>query len=183
MMTRIRLAGTTSRGLLVTVMAVLVTGVAACASVTAGPGSHAAPAASGSPASAAAPLCANAAHLDRVVVTLHPGLPQSHLHQVMPRGITISDPARVRAIAAALCGLPAMTHTPVNCPMDTGGGYRLAFSAAGRTFPPVVIEATGCRSVSGLGPVRVTSGPFWTTLHKELGTSGGGGATAVPAAS
>jgi hypothetical protein len=181
MVMRFRLRGAASRGLLATVTAGVIAGVAACGSVAAGPGSHPAAAASGSPAPATAPLCANTAHLDRVVVTLHPGLPQTHARQLLPRGITVSDPARVQALAAALCRLPAMPQTPVNCPMDTGGGYRLAFAAGGRAYPPVTVETSGCRSVSGLGPVRLASGPVSATLHKELG--GGGGATAVPTAS
>lgn len=182
-MTRIRLAAGLSRGLLVTATAVVLTGVAACGSVATGSGSHPAPAASGSPAPAAAPLCANTAHLDRVVVTLRPGLPGSRVHELLPGGITVTDPARVRAVAHALCGLPAMPHGLVNCPLDTGGGYRLFFSAAGRTFPPVNVEATGCRTVSGVGPVRTATGSFWTTLRKELGVHSGSVPTPVPTAS
>jgi hypothetical protein len=181
MMTRIRLTAGLSRGLLVAATGGLLAGVAACGSTATGSGSH--PATSGSPASATAPLCANAAHLDRVVVTLRPGLPGSRVHQLQPGGVTVTDPARVRAVASALCGLPRMPHGVVNCPLDTGGGYRLFFSAGGRTFPPVMVEATGCRSVTGLGPVRTASGSFWTTLHKELGVRSSPPATAVPTAS
>jgi hypothetical protein len=166
---RIQQEGMMSRALLVLATAGMLAGVAACGSVTAGSGSHPAAAASGGTASTAVPLCANKAHLDRMVVSVNVGRGLSHLHELLPIGITIRDPARVQAVATALCGLPATAHTQVRCPADFGSGYRLVFSAAGQTFPPVVIRATGCRLVSGLGPVRTTSGSFWALLHRNLG--------------
>ncbi len=163
-----------SRGLLAAVTVGIMTGAAACGGVVAGSNGHPA-AASGSAAPGAVPLCANTANPDRLVVSLSSGIPTSHVHEVLPAGLTISDPGRVRAVAAALCGLPAMPHTQVQCPADFGSGYRLAFSAAGRPFPLVVVKTTGCRSVSGLGPARTTSGSFWSLLRREIGTSRGAG--------
>ena len=185
---RIPPEGPVSRVLLAMITAGILTGVAACGSVVAGSGSHPAAAASGSSASAAAPLCANKAHLDRMEVSLNVGRGLSHIHQPLPVGVTISDPARVQAVAGALCGLPAMTHTQIRCPADFGGSYRLVFSTSGQTFPPVVIRATGCRAVTGLGPARTTSGSFWSLLRKNLGAAQPWGTTvpavsAVPAAS
>jgi hypothetical protein len=172
---RIPPEGAMSRVLLAMITAGIVAGMAACGSVVAGSGSH--PAASGN-AAAAVPLCANQAHLDRMEVSLNIGRGMSHLHELLPVGITISDPARVQAVAGALCGLPAMAHTQIRCPADFGSSYRLVFSASGQTFPPVVIRATGCRSVTGLGPARSTSGSFWSLLHKNLGGRPAG--TTVP---
>jgi hypothetical protein len=166
---RIPKEGAMGRALLGLITAGTLAGVAACGSVTAGSGSHPAAAASGGAASAAVPLCANKAHLDRMVVSVNLSRGMSHLHEVLPIGVTVRDPARVQAVAAALCGLPATAHNTLRCPADFGGGYRLIFASAGQTFPPVVVRATGCRFVSGLGPVRATSGSFWTLLHKDLG--------------
>jgi hypothetical protein len=119
---------------------------------------------------AAAPVCANVSHLDTLVVSLTGVLERSRMPAVLPAGFTLRDPARVQAVAAALCALPAMPGGPVNCPADFGGAYRLVFAAAGQAYPPVLIKATGCRTVSGLGPARATSGAFWVLLARELGT-------------
>ena len=123
-----RLAGALSRGLLATAVVSAMAVVVACGSVSGGPGSHpgtsagstatpagstATPAGStatpgGSAASAAVPLCVATAHLDRMVVGLSTGLMQGHLREAQPGGVIIADPARVRAVAAALCRLPVM---------------------------------------------------------------------------
>ena len=197
-----RLAGALSRGLLATAVVSAMAVVVACGSVSGGPGSHpgtsagstatpagstATPAGStatpgGSAASAAVPLCVATAHLDRMVVGLSTGLMQGHLREAQPGGVIIADPARVRAVAAALCRLPVMGPTHMECPDIHGAAYRLTFSAAGRMFPPVMVEAAGCRwPVYGLGPARLASGAFLDLLHRELGP-GPGVATPVPMA-
>lgn len=194
MATRTRLAGALSRGLLATALAGLMAGVAACGSVRAGlggspgtaAGSAAAPAGSAatSPGSAAvsatvppatvpsatAPLCADAAHLDRMVVSPGAGFMPEHVRVAQPAGITITDPARVRAVAAALCGLPVMAATHMKCPVIDAGGYRLVFFDGARMFPPVIVETAGCRrQVSGLGPARQVPGSFLVLLRREIG--------------
>ncbi len=188
MMTRSQRLGAMRRGLLATMVAGVLTAVAACGTVTSGPagspstgaGSTAgtpatastspAPAVSGSVPANAAPLCANVAHLDTLVVSVTRVSEQSHPPVVLPTGITVRDPARVQAVAAALCALPAVGPGPVSCPADFGSAYRLVFAAGGQPYPPVLIKATGCRTVSGLGPVRATSAAFWIVLARELGT-------------
>jgi hypothetical protein len=189
MATRTRLAAALSRALLVTAMAGVMAGVAACGSVRAGPGSHpgaaagsAATSAGSSAATSATPLCADAAHLDRMVVSLGAGFMQGHVREAQPVGVTIADPARVRAVAAALCGLRVMASAHLECPFIRGGAYRLTFFDGARMFPPVMVEIVGCRRlVSGLGPVRQASGSFLGLLRRELGP-GHGVATPVPAA-
>jgi hypothetical protein len=184
MMTRTRRPGTLRRALLATMVAGALAGLAACGPVTAGStgspsagasGSTAtsaspAPATSGSVPASAAPLCANVSHLDTLVVSLGGVLGRSHLPTALPAGITVRDPVRVRMVAAALCALPAVAPGVVNCPVDLGVGYRLVFAAGGRAYPPVLLRASGCRTVSGLGPARDTSAAFWTLLARELGT-------------
>ncbi len=177
-----RPGGAITRGLLGVIVAGLVAGLAACGGVVAGSGaSH--PTAAGGSARPKAALCANTAHLDRLVVSLAGALPQSHFQMALPRGITVRDPAKVRAVASALCGLPPMPHGAIACPADFGGGYRFAFWAGGRQFPPVAVRVTGCRSVSGLGPARQATRAFWNVLRTELGPSRGGAVpTSVPMA-
>lgn len=199
MMTRSQRPKMMRRGLLATMVAAALTGVAACGTVSAGspstgasstaapPASPAAtatspvPAVSGSAPVSTTQLCANLSHLDTLVASLTGVLGRSRLPAVLPAGVTIRDPATVQAVAAALCALPAVGAGPVNCPAAFGGAYRLVFAASGQSYPPVLIKATGCRTVSGLGPVRATSGAFWALLARELGTyHATGGSPAAP---
>jgi hypothetical protein len=131
--------------------------LAACGSTAAGGAGHPAPAGSGhatgpaavTGASAGVPLCAAAQKVDRVVASLT----GSHAREVLPRGITITDAPRVRALAAALCALPPAPRG-VQCPADFGGVLQLVFAAGGRDFHPVRIRVSGCRYVTGVGPTR-----------------------------
>jgi hypothetical protein len=173
------------RGLLAAMAAGAMAVVAACGTVVAGSGGHPRPVAGDPTASVAVPMCADAAHLDRMVVaSLSPGLVMGQPPQALPVGVVVSDPARVRAVAAALCALPPLPPTHMRCPVILGEAYRLTFFAAGRAFPPVLAVAAPCRrSVSGLGPARLASVSFWLELRKELGVRGGTGVhTPLPAA-
>ncbi len=160
------------RGLPGVLLAGALLALAACGGVVAGPGGgQQTPAVSSSVQ--AATVCASTTRLDRLVVSLSAGVESpGHPGAVLPGGITIRDPAKVRAVAAALCSLPAMPKAPMPCPADLGGSYRLTFSAAGQGFPVITARSTGCRSVSGLGPARRATAAFWALLHKELGTTG-----------
>jgi hypothetical protein len=191
-----RLPGAPRRGLLAAAIVGVMIMAVACGSVTAGPGSHpgmGAAASAGSPSASAGsqsaaspsasaasavagaePLCVNAAHLDRMVVSLGSGITQGHVREVQPVGVTIADPAKVRVMAAVLCRLPVIAQTHMLCPSVHAGVYRLTFSAAGRMFPPVTVEASGCHlAVYGLGPARAASGSFIDLLRRDLGHSHG----------
>ncbi|HEY6278268.1 MAG TPA: hypothetical protein VIX86_18275, partial [Streptosporangiaceae bacterium] len=188
MMTRRQLPGAMTWGVLAIMVAGVVTGAAACGTVIAGSGGQPSPASSSSPippganspaptpagsssvAASAVPLCANISHLSTLVVSLTGVLERSRMPAVLPVGYTFRDPARVQAVASALCALPPTTGLPVNCPADFGGSYRLVFGGAGQSYPAVLVKVSGCRTVSGLGPVRTTSTAFWATLTRELGT-------------
>src|SRR5215468_4438722 len=140
----------------VAVSAVVV--LAACGSTAAGGAGQPASANTGhstGPAAAAStsagvPLCAAAQKVDRVVASP----PAGHLRAVLPRGITVTDAPRVRALAAALCALPPAPRGVVQCPADFGGVLQLVFAAGGRDFHPVRIRVSGCRYVTGVGPTR-----------------------------
>jgi hypothetical protein len=160
----------------IAVSAVIV--LAACGSTTAGGAGHPASAGAGhstgpagvASASAGAPLCAAAPTVDRVVASL----PTGHLREVLPRGITITDASRVRALAAALCALPPMPSGLQPCPADLGGVFQLVFAAGGRAFHPVRIQLSGCRTVAGIGPTRSwsRSPQFGRLLTETVGGKG-----------
>lgn len=159
----------------IAVSAVIV--LAACGSTAAGGAGHPASADAGhstGPAAVASapagmPLCAAAQKVDRVVASL----PASHLGATPPRGITITDTPRVRALAAALCALPPMPPG-LQCPADFGGVSRLVFAAGGRDFHPVRIQLSGCRAVTGIGPARSWSRSprFGRLLTRTVGGKG-----------
>ncbi|HEX9357688.1 MAG TPA: hypothetical protein VF933_28220 [Streptosporangiaceae bacterium] len=130
----------------------------------------------GGPAAAgSAALCPKQASVTHLVVSRVSALPQNHLHFAFPAGTTVRSPARARAVAAAVCRLPAMPRVVVNCPADLGVSYRLSFAAGSRSFPVVTATAGGCESVAGAGPVRSAdrSPGFWAVLAHALGISSG----------
>jgi hypothetical protein len=143
------------------------TGLTACGSAAVGSAGHpASPGASHSEGSAAAvrasagvPLCAASNSVDQVVVSPASG----HLHEILPRAITINDAARVRGLAAALCALPPLPPG-LHCPADVGGAFRLVFAAGRHDYPPVRIQNSGCRTVIGVGPARWSRSPQFARL-------------------
>ncbi len=152
---------------------------AATTSSAARPASQASPAATGPGSSGArggAALCPDRAAVTRLVVSRVNALPQNHLHFAFPAAITVASPARARAVAAAVCGLPAMPRVVMNCPADLGVSYRLSFAAGSTTFPVVTASAGGCSGVAGAGPVRSAgrSPGFWAVLARAMGISGAG---------
>lgn len=88
--------------------------------------------------------------------------------------ITITDPAKVRTLARAVCALPPEPPGVHSCPIDVGGAIDLRFSAPGQTFPQVVIGRSGCQVVSGLGATRTVAGhpQFWKVLNQVAGALG-----------
>jgi hypothetical protein len=152
---------------------------AACGSQAATTSSATQPAspASSSPAGtgSSAALCSAPATVTRLVVSRVSALPQNHLHFAFPAGITVSSSAQARAVAEAVCGLPAMPRGPMSCPADWGLSYRLSFAAGTRGFPVVAAAAGGCGTVTGAGPERwaVRSPGFWTALAHAMGISTG----------
>lgn len=146
----------------------LVLGLAACGSVVAGQSGQSGNAASGSSGTAASgsqpALCTSMSSLTRVVVSRTVGL--THVREVVPGGVTISDPTTVRNVASTLCSLPNMPRGPISCPAMLGGSYKFMFTATKRAFPPVTVQSTGCRTVTGLAHPdrRVVSPHAWKDL-------------------
>jgi hypothetical protein len=171
----------TRPGLLVLAAAATALLAAACGSQAAAtssatqPASPASTSLSGTGTGTSAALCSDPAAVTRLVVSRVSALPQNHLHFAFPAGITVSSPARARAVAEAVCGLPPMPRGPMNCPADWGLSYRLSLAAGTRSFPVVTAAGGGCGTVTGAGPTRwtVRSPGFWTALAHAMGISTG----------
>ena len=116
-------------------------------------------------------VCAHAGDVDRLMIGRVNFFPQNHVYFGFPAQITVSDAHRSQAVAQALCTLPPMPAGPLSCPMDWGINYRLIFTAGDSKLAPVIIDATGCQQVTGLGPVRwiVRSPAFWNVLATAAG--------------
>ncbi len=145
-------------------------GLVACGSVAATGAGHRAAAgpatASAATASAAAvrasagvPLCAASRRLDQLDVRLTASQPR----EILPRALTTTDAARVRALASALCHLPPLPRG-LRCPAEPRGALLLVFAESGR-FTTVRIQDAGCASVTGLGPARQWS---WSSRPGQL---------------
>jgi hypothetical protein len=137
--------------------------------------------AGGKPVVARRFVCADPAVVSAVRVTRLPWLSQigqsKPLRRTIPR-ITVRDQAKARALARAVCGLPAMPHGILSCPIDVGGGYQLVFTASGRALHPVTVQASGCEPVAGAGTARGGTVPtrwvartpgFWATFAQLTG--------------
>jgi hypothetical protein len=165
--------------------------LAASGSGSAGTGSSAAPvSASGSarasgPASAPArtaagqaALCASASTVTRLVVLRSRLINRIQvMHFPFPPQVIVTNAANARAVAAALCALPKMPGGLINCPNQIlGATYRLTFTVAGKPLPVVTVQATGCQTVTGVGPVRrvATTPGFWRVLGNAIGLFGAG---------
>ena len=148
-------------------------GLAACGSATTGSAGHAASApasASSSRASAAAAgtpaggsLCADGQGADRVVVS----------RTASPRQVTLTGTTQVQAMVAALCALPP-APAGQHCAAASAGSVRLVFAAGPQSFPPVTVQQSGCRSVTGMGATRSWSGSsqFGVLLDEAVGGLG-----------
>jgi hypothetical protein len=177
MVLRIRQLGAASRAALATTAVGSIITLAACGSQVAvsqsastdGPGAAPTP---GGAAIAGVALCRDIPQLTSAVVSRTMAFRAFQKSPILPRGITIVEPGLVHGLAAALCGLPKMPPAPVTCPAEFGSSLRFGFTAGRRPFPPVTVQASGCRVVTGLGPARTArSAAFWRTLSEDLSPS------------
>jgi hypothetical protein len=150
------------------VIAVLM-GLAACGSVPASSAGHPASAsASSSPAptaaagtSAGGALCAVGQSADRVVVS----------RTSSPRQVTLTGGTQVQAMVAALCALP-LRPAGQHCAAASAGSVRLVFTAGQQSFPPVTVQESGCRRVTGMGATRWWSGSSQLSLLLDEAVGG-----------
>jgi hypothetical protein len=183
--------GAASRVALAAIAASIAMGLAACGTTVAGAGSAATqgtavqprtPRPSGIQVNPGGPMIPQAASKHVLLCTEIPKLtrmsftrtflPSSHnARQAQPGGVTVRNVAVVRRVATVLCGLPTVPIGMMTCPNLAGGSYHLYFAAPGRAIPPVALEYSGCRVVTGLGRPRtwVTSKPLQQALSQALG--------------
>jgi hypothetical protein len=69
-------------------------------------------------------------------------------------GLLVKGAGPARALAKALCGLPTMTGGILHCPKMGATSVRLSFTAGSRVLPVVIVQPSGCLTVTGAGPVR-----------------------------
>ena len=148
----------------------------ACAALT-GCGSAAATtdARIGRPPAAQAPtagnVCAHISDVDRLTIGRVNSFPQNPERFTFPAQVAVTSAGQSQAVAGELCALPAMPAGTFGCPADLGIYYRLVFTGGGRKLAPVTVDATGCETVKGAGPVRWTalSPDFWSVLGTAAG--------------
>ncbi|HXP19584.1 MAG TPA: hypothetical protein VN840_08050 [Streptosporangiaceae bacterium] len=119
-------------------------------------------------------LCADPAAVSRVQIVVIPPLGQLPSQAKGGRRlikITVTDPAKARTLARAVCDLPDMPKGVFHCPASFGGGYQLTFTAGGRRLPVVNVQAGGCERVTGAGGVRwaARTPGFWAVLGRIAG--------------
>jgi hypothetical protein len=116
-------------------------------------------------------LCRAIPQLTRMTFTLSTKPPNLHVRAVLPAGFPIKDRATVRELATLMCALPAVPPGRMMCPNDMGASYRMFFVAGTRSFPVVIVEMSGCRVVTGLGPARSWSAstPLEVALSQHFG--------------
>jgi hypothetical protein len=138
--------------------------------------SSSSPSPSVSPSAAAtqAALCQHTATVTGLVITRNHLMRVPQLQAGFPGQVIVASPARARAAARAVCGLPSLPRSVFHCPnLTVGSTYLLRFTADGRQLPAVSIEATGCEVVTGVGPVRwaAKSPGFWRALATAANVS------------
>ena len=92
----------------------------------------------------------------------------------LPAVVTVTNAAAARAVATSACALPDVPKGVRHCPAGFAISYRLVFwvqGQKGRGDDLVVVNPTGCQSVTGLGAVRTTS--FGAGFYQLLGNAMG----------
>jgi hypothetical protein len=113
---------------------------------------------------ASQPLCSAPGSASQVVITktgtagpLTPGGPVVAAYRSGTPASVVKGAAEASELARAVCGLPAMTAGVVRCPQLDGVSYQLTFTAGGRLLPAVVVQPSGCQTVTGAGVVRTAA--------------------------
>jgi hypothetical protein len=81
-----------------------------------------------------------------VTLALHPDV---NVHVKLPSPVTVTDPAKVRRLAALINGLPAFPAGAYSCPFDGGAALVLTFSAGrgGAELAVATVSLEGCEGV------------------------------------
>jgi hypothetical protein len=150
------------------------TGAATAASPKASSSPSPSPSVSPSAAATQAALCQHTATVTGLVITRNHVMRVPQLQAGFPNQVIVASPARARAAARAVCGLPSLPRGVFHCPnLTVGSTYLLRFTADGRQLPAVSIESTGCEVVTGVGLARwaAKSPGFWRALATAANVS------------
>ncbi len=139
----------------------------ACAALVGCGSSTAANDASTTTANDVGTVCAHARHVDRLIIDRVDGPNREHF--TFPARLTITGALQSQAVAQALCALPPLPRSPLNCLGDLGVIYWLSFRSGVQRLPGVRVRATGCEEVVGLGRPRGATASFWTVLAAAAG--------------
>ncbi len=72
-----------------------------------------------------------------------------------PKSVSVASAAQARAIARTVCQLPPIRGLQAHCQTSAQGTVLLlTFSTEHGTLPVVTVQAAGCSTVTGAGPVR-----------------------------
>jgi hypothetical protein len=121
-------------------------------------------------------LCRDVATVSSLVIIRKNGFKVPELQPGIPQDVPVTNPALVRGVASALCGLPDMPPGLYHCPaLLLGTVYTLHFTVDGGPLPLVTVNGTGCETVTGVGHVRrATSPEFWKVFAKAVGANSPG---------
>ena len=116
-------------------------------------------------------LCKSIGQVDHLVVRRADEFPPNGIRFSFPAVSVVTEVASVQDVAKVVCALPRIPIGFMSCAIDLGIRYRLGFTAPDETFPAVVVSATGCETVRGIGPIRWvgTSPEFWHRLGTAMG--------------
>jgi hypothetical protein len=162
-----------TRGAVAPIALVAALGLSAC-----GGASSTAP--TTSPMNGAAYLCQVLPRVDRLIVTRK--VSGNQFHFTFPAVVTVTNAAAARRIASDACGLPSAPNGVQACPVEFSIWYHLDFAVRGEkgmSGESIVVNPTGCQTVTGLGAVRTTAGRqvFYRLLGNALGLRNAGRST------
>jgi len=91
-----------------------------------------------------------------------------------PKSVYVNSATSSRSVAQALCDLPEPSAGVLNCPSDQGPNYTLTFVALGHQIAKVVVDPTGCGTVTGMTNDRTVSRSpgFWPVLGAAMKIKG-----------
>ena len=133
-----------------------------------------------SPTNDAAYLCQVLPRVDRLIVTRK--VSGNQFHFTFPAVETVTNAAAARRIASVACGLPSAPNGVQACPVEFSIWYHLDFAVRGEKGmggESIVVNPTGCQTVTGLGAVRTTARRqnFYRLLGNALGLRNAGRST------
>jgi len=79
--------------------------------------------------------------------------------------VQVSDPSEISRLSSELKALPPFPSGTMNCPMDDGSYFAIAFSYGDGTSAKVKVEARGCQGVYFGGSTQAT---YWAAKSPDL---------------